>query len=176
MQNAVKGTLALCIGAAFLVTASLAGAQELKGPGAATFVLKDGTRLSAQPRSVDITCGSGDTDSYDINDFGTTIPSLGPVVYVIVVATASLFGGPFGGLPTLDPIVDITTQGGSFIASNDDNGVGPNTIAVTGLDVLGGFLPIAGLDSFVFFSATSPSRITVRGFGGSCGPYLLYIL
>jgi hypothetical protein len=128
---------------------------------------------------VDITCGSGDTDSYDINDFGTTIPSLGPVVYVIVVATASLFGGPFGGLPTLDPIVEITTQGNpfpTFIASNDDNGVGPNTIAVTGLDVLGGFLPISSLDSFVFFSATSPSRITVSGFGGSCGPYLLYIL
>ena len=177
MQSGVKGVLAVCVGAAFLVAASMAGADELKGLGAPTLVLKDGTRLSALPRSVDITCNSGDTDTYDINDFGTTIPFLGPTVYVIVVATATLFGGPFGGLPVLDPVVEIyNLNTGALVASNDDNGVGPNTIAVTGLDVLGGFLPIAPLDSFVFYAGNFPSRILVRGFGTSCGPYLLYIL
>ena len=110
MQSAVKGTVAVCLGAAFLIAASIVGAGELKGPGAASFVLQDGTRLSAQPRSVDIACNTGDTDSYDINDFNTNIAGLPPTVYVMVIATASLFGGPFGGLPVLDPVVEIRRQ------------------------------------------------------------------
>ena len=176
MRNVVRG-MALLMGGAFLVAASVAGAGEVKGPGAASLVLGNGERLSVTPRSIDITCNSGDTDDFDVNDFGTTTAGLSPTVYVIVAWTGNLFGGPFGGLPVLDPVVEIRRQSDNFlIASNDDNGVGSNTISVTGLDILGGFLPLRSLDSFVFFQATTTFYIRVRGFGGTCGPYAVYIL
>jgi len=143
-------------------------------PGAAAADAQAGGMVQASGagmRGSDIVCGTGDIDSFEVLDFNSN-----PVPYfVLALATGPLFSGP--AAPVVDPTIEIINLNtGALVAFNDDNGFGSNTFSVTGLELVGGFLTIQHRDSFVFFNANFPFRVVVRGFGGSCGSYALFIL
>ena len=159
------------IGFSFGVMVLSACLSRAEQPTQETEAMLPNAAPGAALRGSDIVCGTGDMDTFEVSDFNVTPATY----YVLVVATGPLFGGPLAAV--LDPVVEIYNRNnGTLVVFNDDNGVGSNTIYLTGREVLDGLLTVQPRDSMVLFNANFPFTIRVRGFGGSCGRYALFVL